>query len=168
MPNMTRFTGLIVAVPGGGSKGHSPIKTPGTQVGVDIQIPTNQVANAFQISKPDGTVIFAIGPNGGAPAEPPAPISADGPVSPAGGTFVITKAGSAAALTLAVPASNGITLVLTSQTGFAHTLTTAGLLRTGSAAINTATFAAFAGATLTLMSNNGFWNVISQVGVAFS
>lgn len=167
MPSITRVSGLVVELPGGGSKGHSPIKSTGAQVGVDIQCPTNQVANAFQITKPDGTVIFAVSAAGGPVATQNA-LSANGAVAITGGTFVITKTGSLAALTLAAPAVNGVMLTVTSATAFAHTITATALLKTGSAAVNVATFAAFAGASVTLMSNGGFWNVISQNAVAFS
>jgi hypothetical protein len=160
MPAITRFTGLVVAVPGGGSKGHSAFKNISPQVGIDIQIPTNQTLPALQISQPDGTVIYTLGPA--------APLAASGALPTTGGSYVITKTGAAAALTLAAPTANGATLTITSQTGFAHTITTAGLLRTGAAPSNVATFAAFPGASLTLFSANGFWNVISQNGVTFT
>ncbi len=75
----------------------------------------------------------------------------------------ITKT-SACALTLAAPIINDQELAIFSCTGYAHTLTTAGLLATASAAVNTATFAAFAGASLSLRSYNGLW--ILQTGAA--
>ena len=62
----TRFLGGVdVTLRGAGSSGNDPLKVgDGTDVGLKIQIPTAQTANAFQIEQPAGTVIFAIGPNG--------------------------------------------------------------------------------------------------------
>lgn len=75
------------------------------------------------------------------------------------------------AMTLAAPTAttdDGVTLVLTSNTANAHTLTSTGLLQTGGTAVNEATFAAHPGASLTLKAYQGKWNVISQNGVTFS
>ncbi len=85
-------------------------------------------------------------------------------------TYALTK-GSAAALTLAAPTAGTDdfkTIVLTSNTAFAHVLTATGLLQTGTATVNVATFAAFAGASLTLMAYQGKWNVISSTAVVLT
>lgn len=98
-------------------------------------------------------------------------ISASGAVAPrVAANYVITKAG-VAALTLAAPTSgtdDGLQIVITSGTAFAHTLTATGLLNTGSASVNVATFAAFAGAGLTLVAYAGKWNVLSSTGITFT
>jgi hypothetical protein len=75
---------------------------------------------------------------------------------------------SAGAYTLAAPnlANNGIELVISSVSAFAHAITTVALLNTGAAGspFNTATFPAVAGATLFLEAQNGLWNVVSTNG----
>jgi hypothetical protein len=65
----SRFKGSVaVTLRGSGSGGNDPLKVgDGGDVGISIDLPTAQTANAIQISQPQGTVIFAIGPNG-APA----------------------------------------------------------------------------------------------------
>lgn len=62
----TRFkTPLVVTLRGAGSQGNENkfggVTSPGAglDVGIDIQMPTAQTANALQITKPDGTVISA-------------------------------------------------------------------------------------------------------------
>lgn len=85
-------------------------------------------------------------------------------------TYSITKAG-VLADTLAAPTSgadDGLEIIITSTTAFAHTLTATGLLATGTASVNVATFAAFAGAGLTLMALGGKWQVVCSVGITFS
>jgi len=165
----SRFRGpVVVTLRGAGSTGNDPLTVgAGSDVGLDIQIPVAQTANAFQITKPDGTVIYALGPNGGAVL---ATLAVDGavPVRPSA-AYVISKAG-VAALTLAAPnivGDQGVTISINSLTAFAHVLTATGLLLTGSAAVNSATFAAFAGAGLTLRAVNGKWLVVSSIGVTF-
>lgn len=80
-------------------------------------------------------------------------------------TAMITKAG-VAAMTLAAPtaAQEGMTLVVVSQTAYAHTITATGLIDDGvtGGSKTTATFAAFAGAAITLMASNLKWAVISK------
>jgi hypothetical protein len=166
----TRFKGpTVVTLRGAGSTGNDPlVKGAGADVGLDIQIPVAQTANAFQITKPDGTVIYQIGPSGNYLV---AALTASGaiPVRPSV-DYVITKAG-VAALTLAAPTAtvdDGTELVITSNTANAHTVTATGLLQTGTASVNTATFAAFAGAGLTLMAYQGKWNVTAAVAITFS
>lgn len=85
-------------------------------------------------------------------------------------SYVITKAG-VLADTLAAPTAttdDGVTITVTSNTAFAHTITATGLLNTGSAAVNVATFAAFAGAGVTLQAYQGKWNVLAATGINFS
>ncbi len=100
-----------------------------------------------------------------------ATLAASGAVAPSvQRNYLITKAG-VAALTLAAPVvttDDGKTIVLTSTTAFAHTLTATGLLLTGSAAVNTATFAAFAGTRLVLTAYQGKWLAVSDNGITFS
>ena len=156
----TSFGPVVITLRGAGSKGHDPQTVgSGKDVGLDVQVPTTQTANAIQVSQPDGTVIWSV-------AATPAVIAA-GAVPVTGGNYIIT-AGSAQALTLAAPVTNGTTITITSNTAFAHTLTATGLLQTGSAAVNVATFAAFAGASLTLVAYNGKWQVRSQTGISFT
>lgn len=67
----TRVKGtLVVTLRGAGSTGHDPLTVgAGGDVGLAIQLPVAQTVNALQIDKPAGTIIFAIGPDGGpAPA----------------------------------------------------------------------------------------------------
>lgn len=67
----TRFKGpTIITLRGAGSKGKeytlggvAPVGT-GLDVGLSVQIPTGQSANAFQVEQPDGTVIAQIDANG--------------------------------------------------------------------------------------------------------
>ena len=162
----TSFGPTVITCRGAGSAGHDFAQVgAGKDVGLDVQVPTAQTANAIQVTKPDGSVIWAIGPGGTAVA-PPSVIAA-GAVPVTGGAYVIT-AGSAQALTLAAPLADGITITIKSATAFAHTLTATGLLQTGTAAVNVATFAAFAGAGLTLVSFGGKWQVSAQAGITFS
>jgi hypothetical protein len=92
------------------------------------------------------------------------PALVNGAVTIADGTVVFTKAG-VAAMTLAAPtaAQEGTTIVFTSGTANAHTLTATGLLEDGvtGGAKDLATFAAFVGASLTLQAINLKWHVIS-------
>jgi hypothetical protein len=85
-------------------------------------------------------------------------------------SYVVTK-GSAAALTLAAPTAgthDGAKITVTSNTAFAHVITTVGLLQAGTAAVNTATFAAQKGASVTLMAYQGKWCVISANAQTFA
>ena len=167
----TRFRGpTVVTLRGAGSLGHEAQTVgAGADVGLDIQIPVSQTANAFQITKPDGTVIYAIGPNGA--AKVPQTLTAPGaiPVRPSA-DYIITNA-AATALTLAAPtagADDGIVITVTSATGFAHTITATGLFQSGTAASSIATFAAFAGASVTLKAFNGKWVVQAVNAVTFT
>lgn len=98
-------------------------------------------------------------------------LAASGAINPnVSGSYVITKAG-VAALTLAAPTvttSDGVTITVTSNTAFAHTITATGLLQTGGTTTDVATFAAHPGATVTLQAYQGKWNVISANGITFS
>lgn len=85
--------------------------------------------------------------------------------------YNINKA-SAAAIVLPAPnvSDNGVTLVFTSLTAFAHIITATGLLRDGTSGSpkTSATFAAFTGATMTVVAENGFWNVLALQNVTLS
>lgn len=97
--------------------------------------------------------------------------STDGAIDPhTAACYVITK-GSAAALTLAAPTAttdDGLQIVITSASAFAHVLTATNLLQTGAATDDVATTAAFAGASLTLMAYQAKWYVISQNAITFT
>ena len=167
----TRFKGPTeVTLRGAGSSGNDPLKIgAGNDIGFRIAIPASQVANAFQIEKPEGTIIYAIDASGGA-QKAPALLAASGAIPVIAGSYVIT-APSAAALTLAAPIAgtqDGLTISIVSATAFAHTITATGLLQTGSAAVNVATLAAFAGAGVTLRAYNGKWQVTASVGATFT
>ncbi len=85
--------------------------------------------------------------------------------------FAITK-GSACLFTFVAPskAQDGLTVVITSDTAFAHVLTATTLLgdAVSGSPHTTGTFAAFIGASLTLQAQNGLWNVIAAVGVTIT
>lgn len=78
---------------------------------------------------------------------------------------VLTKT-SAGAYTLAAPTSSqeGMELIITAGTAYAHVVTATGLLDDGvtGGSKNTATFGAFVGSTLTLMAYNLKWIVVSK------
>lgn len=79
---------------------------------------------------------------------------------------------SAAALVIPAPnvGDNGVTIVITSNTAFAHVVTASptGNIKDGASAKTTATFAAVAGATLTFVAENGAWNVVALQNVTLS
>jgi len=96
-------------------------------------------------------------------------LSASGAISPSqAATYVITKTGALAALTLAAPSQDGLNLVVTSNTAYAHTITATGLMQTGTATVNLATFAAYAGASIHFISYGGKWNVLSLNAVVLT
>ena len=82
--------------------------------------------------------------------------------------FAITK-GSACLFTLVAPskAQDGLTIVFTSLTAFAHVLTATTLIAdaVSGSPHTTGTFAAFIGSTITLQAQNGLWNLVSATGV---
>jgi hypothetical protein len=104
----------------------------------------------------------------------PTLISANGAIPPhVSHTYVITKTGSLAAITLAAPTAgtdDGIEIQVTSDTAFAHTITCpAGVFKNGGAATTIFTFTGTtSGGGLTLMAYNATWKVIAFVGGAFS
>lgn len=79
---------------------------------------------------------------------------------------VIARAGNVNATTLAAPtaAQNGLRMIITSGTAYAHTITATALLHDGitGGAKTTATFGAFLGATLELIAYNQLWHVVSK------
>lgn len=94
-------------------------------------------------------------------------IGQDGAIPvPSATTVININKGSAAALTLAAPSlgSNGVTLIVTSQTAFAHVITATGLLADGSSSSprNVLTFPGFKGASAFMVAENGLWNVASS------
>lgn len=98
----------------------------------------------------------------------PTAFATDGAVTPTVGTATLTK-GSAGAYTLAAPtaAQDGMLLIITSRSAFAHVVTATGLLEDGvtGGAKNTATFAAFVGASCMLQAINLKWHTISLKAV---
>lgn len=86
------------------------------------------------------------------------------------GKAVLTK-GSAAAMTLAAPtaAQDGLTIVITSGSSYAHVITGTNLFWSGQTGgpYNKITLAAFIGASATVMAYNALWHVVSHsVGAA--
>jgi hypothetical protein len=165
----SRFDLVEITPPGASGSGHEPQIGTGGAVPLKIIVPATQTANAIEVRSVTGALLFSVGANGG-----PAPnvLTASGaiPVRPSA-SYVIGGTAAIKAFTLAAPTpgtDDGVTITLTSSTGFAHTLTATGLLQTGSAAVNVATFATFPGATLTLQAYNGKWQVISSNGIAFT
>ena len=104
--------------------------------------------------------------------EPPVTLtgSADAIPQHTSATYILNRAGIDAA-TLAAPTAttdDGVTITVTSNTAFAHTLTSTGNLQTGGTTVNTATFAAHPGASVTLCAYQGKWNVQASNGITFS
>ena len=98
---------------------------------------------------------------------------ADGAIAvPTQDTKAFLGKGTAAAMTLAAPSlgSNGVELVITSQTAAAHIITATALLNSGGAGspLTTATFAAQIGAAVSLGAQNGQGNVVSANAVTFA
>lgn len=96
-------------------------------------------------------------------------IAASGAIDPhTPGRYVITKGG-VAALTLGAPvagAEDGLQITIYSDTAYAHTITTAGLLVTGTADTNVITFPAYAGGSVSLVAFQGKWIVDSIVAAS--
>lgn len=166
----TSFGPVVITCRGAGSQGHDPHTVgAGKDVGLDIQIPLNQSANSFQISKPDGTVVFSIDSSG-----VPSARSATALASPAtlpsttGGDYIIT-APAAATFPLPAPVSDGVAITVTAISPFAHRIDAgAGNLLTGTAANTAVVFSANPGSSVTLVSLNGKWIVRASQGVTFS
>lgn len=89
--------------------------------------------------------------------------TADGAVSIGTGLKVLSKV-SAAAMTLAAPAANGVEMDIIAGTAFAHVVTATGLIDDGvtGGAKNTITLGAFVGACVTLKAYNGHWVLKSK------
>ena len=87
----------------------------------------------------------------------------DGAISPVAGSVVLTK-GSAAAMTLAAPTTDGDRLVITAGSAFAHVVTATNLIADGvtGGAKDTMTFAAFAGSSIDLLAYDGEWHVVAK------
>jgi hypothetical protein len=118
-----------------------------------------------------GSAVFGTAPTLAAPkiTYPVATASANGAITITSGVVNITKAG-VCALTLATPTTDGITIVATSSTSNAHTITTPVIIRNGVVGGHKSliTFAGYAGASVTLVSIDGHWNVVSQNNVTIS
>lgn len=80
-------------------------------------------------------------------------------------TYAFLAPTSAGAFTFSTPslALNGMEITFTSQTAFAHTITSASSFFTGAAngPFSTITFPANVGASVQLVAQNGLWNVIN-------
>lgn len=92
--------------------------------------------------------------------------TSDGAITPVtlGGLHILSKS-SAIAATLAAPTAgsdDGVQLILTAGTAFAHVVTATGLIQDGvtGGAKNTWTSAAFVGSSLHLIAYNGKWHVV--------
>jgi hypothetical protein len=88
----------------------------------------------------------------------------DGAIPVASGRAVLTK-GSAAAMTLAAPATtdNGKIITITAGSDFAHVITSTGNILDGTTgANNTVTLAAFKGSSVTLLAYGQKWLVLSN------
>ena len=59
---VTRFKGpTVITMRGAGSAGHDAQTTgAGIDIGLSVQVPTTQSVAAFQVEKPDGTVVYSI------------------------------------------------------------------------------------------------------------
>lgn len=79
--------------------------------------------------------------------------------------YIVTK-GSIAAMTLAAPTTvvdDGVTITVTSNTAFAHTITFAStVLQFGAGAATVVSFAAQAGASITFQAFGAKWNVVAN------
>jgi hypothetical protein len=89
--------------------------------------------------------------------------SGDGAIDVRSHIAIITK-GSAAAMTLAAPTSDGIDIKVSAGSAFAHVVTATGLLHDGvtGGAKNTYTTAAFVGSGAHLVSYNGKWHLMAK------
>jgi hypothetical protein len=95
--------------------------------------------------------------------------SANGAINIKEGIVAITKT-SAAALTLAAPTlnDNGKTLIIDSQTAFAHTVTVAGGLRGAGASADVGTFGGAIGDGFSVYAYNGKWYPVRNTNVTFA
>src|SRR5215471_13390716 len=85
----TSFGPTVITCRGAGSAGHDFAQVgAGKDVGLDVQVPTAQTANAIQVTKPDGSVIWAIGPGGTAVAPPSVNVATFAAFAGAGLTLV--------------------------------------------------------------------------------
>ena len=135
--------------------------TPQAKAGQYLNLGDNQ--DLLQYFTIGGGLSCSINSNGIAQT-PPSLVSANGAINPhVGEIYMITKAG-VCALTLAAPtigADDGTSIVIISNTAFAHTVTATGLLNNGTTGgpHNLATYAAFPGAAISLYAYNGLWNI---------
>jgi len=89
--------------------------------------------------------------------------TADGAIAVESGVAVIEKT-SAAAMTLAAPTVDGVTITIVAGTSFAHVVTGTNLFWAGETGgpFNKITTAAFIGSAATVVSRNGLWLVVSD------
>lgn len=89
--------------------------------------------------------------------------TADGAIAVESGVAFIEKT-SAAAMTLAAPTVDGITITIVAGTSFAHVVTGTNLFWAGETGgpFNKITTAAFIGSSATVVSRNGLWLVVSD------
>jgi hypothetical protein len=86
------------------------------------------------------------------------------------GNYVVLT-GSADGITIGAPTSvvdDGCTIVITSNTAYAHTVTSTGNIQTGAAGTGVLTFAAYAGASLTLRAYGGKWQLINNQAITIT
>jgi hypothetical protein len=90
--------------------------------------------------------------------------SADGAIAVTHSHMAIVTKGSAAAMTLAAPANDGIELIIMAGSAFAHVVTATDLIEDGvtGGAKDTYTTAAFIGSGATLVSYGGKWLLVSK------
>jgi hypothetical protein len=90
--------------------------------------------------------------------------SADGAVDPTFSHVAMITKGSAAAMTLAAPTTDGTVIEFQAGSAFAHVLTLTGLLEDGvtGGSKNTYTTAAFVGSGGAFMAYNGHWHLLRK------
>lgn len=98
--------------------------------------------------------------------EPKQVASADGAITLLGGGVVFITKGSAAALTLADPAVDGVTLTIVSTTAAAHTVTNTTGFGGGTTSRDVATWGGAINDSMVLKSYNGVWWVVSTRNVS--
>ncbi len=87
----------------------------------------------------------------------------DGAIATTSHTAILTK-GSAAAMTLAANATNGVRITIAAGSSFAHVITGTNLFWAGETGgpFNKITLAAFEGSAATVVSYNSLWYVVSD------
>ena len=90
--------------------------------------------------------------------------TADGAIAVESHVAVISKAGSAAAMTLAAPTVNGTFIIIVAASDFAHVTTGTNLFHAGETGspFNKVTTAAFHGSAALLIGYNSLWYVVAD------